>query len=111
MLLLTRIMRFADADSAKCAEEFAKDEYGTKCMAKVTAPADTTSAKICDYANNVWACYPASCCDVPDMKEAMAVVEEAYKEHNCILKCAGCALRAGALTTFLVATLALLASQ
>ena len=115
--VLTQIVRFADAQSAKCAEDYAKDAYGTKCMNKVTTPtgADATdTAKVCTWAQGLWACYPPSCCEDASMKEAMKTTEDLYKTYldGCTLKCGGSAgLRAGALTTFLVATLALLASQ
>ena len=115
--VLTRIVRFVDAQSAKCAEDYAKDAYGTKCMQKVTIPTGADAAdkaKVCKYAQGLYACYPPSCCEDASMKEAMKKTEDSVKKtlDNCTLKCGGSAgLRAGALTTFLVATLALLASQ
>ena len=113
--VLTRIVRFADAGS--CAEDYLKDEYGTKCMSKVTVPTGADAAdkaKLCTYVQGTFACYPPSCCEDAAMKEAMKSTEDAYKTYldGCTIKCGGSAgLRAGALTTFLVATLALLASQ
>jgi hypothetical protein len=117
--VLTRIVRFVDAQSAKCAEDYAKDAYGTKCMNKVTIPTEPDDSKakadeVCQYGQDMYACFPPSCCEDASMKEAMKKTEDYVKEtlNDCTLKCGGSAgLRAGALTIFLVATLALLASQ
>ena len=77
--MLTRIVRFADAG---CAEDYAKEEYGTKCMAKVTVPTGTDKAEYCKYVQGTFACYPSSCCEDDSMKAAMTTLEDSYKAQG-----------------------------
>ena len=56
-------------------------------MNKVTSPtgADATDkAKVCKYAQGLWACYPPSCCE-----DAKSAFEDVYKIdlEDCALKC------------------------
>ena len=107
-------------DAARC-----PSDEGTKaeaCIAKVQTPDMITSTyeSMCTYVQGVYGCYPPCFCSGDDHKADREATEEGLagmlksidSTKTCELKCGSAAgLRAGAVTTLLLAAFALLAGH
>ena len=90
------------------------------CLDKATLPTTADFDTMCKYYQDVIKCYPSCICNDDHGKEAYESVEKTAQasldtldsSKTCTMPCGGAAgLRAGAVTTLLVAAFALLAGH
>jgi len=105
-------------DAARCTNDDATK--ATTCMEAVAAPNQANYESLCTYVQGMYGCYPPCFCSGDDHKADREATEEGFSgmlkladsTKTCKLKCGSAAgLRAGAVTTLLLAAFALLAGH
>ena len=90
------------------------------CIAKVQTPSAVTYESMCTYVQGLYGCYPSCFCsgsahkaDREETEKGLADMLKVFDStKTCELKCGSAAgLRAGAVTTLLLAAFALLAGH
>jgi len=106
------------ADAGQCSSSESKTT--SECLAKATMPTDGNFDSVCKFYQDNFKCYPSCICNDDHGKAAYDAAEKSANKvlkgmdssKTCTLKCGSAAgLRAGAVTTLLVAAFALLTGQ
>ena len=106
------------ADATVCSAD--EQKKATDCVAKIATVTSADYDKVCTYYKDTYACYPPCYCNDDNYKAARDLMEKSAADglkaidssKTCTLKCGSAAgLRAGAVTTLLVAAFALLAGH